>query len=127
MKYLIDSSAWIEYLEGGEIGEKVHEILQGGDEIYILSINIAEVISKVKRKKKDVELAYKAMISNSKMIEITPRIAKQAGILHALMKKKIPGFALADALILKSAQTISAKVLTIDRHFKNFKEAVFIK
>ena len=126
MKYVIDSSCWIEYLEGSESGEKVNEILNR-DEIFALPINIAEVVSKVKRKKGDFELAYKSIISNASIIDITPKIAKNAGILHAEIKSKMPNFGLADALIITAAKSISARVLTSDEHFRGFKEAVMIK
>ncbi|MFH1325589.1 MAG: PIN domain-containing protein [archaeon] len=126
MKYLIDSSCWIEYLEGSKSGEKINEILKR-EEIFVLPINIAEVVSKVKRKKHDFELAYKSIVSNASIISITPKISKDAGILHADMKSKKPNFGLADAFIITAARIISAKLLTKDEHFRGFKEAVFIK
>lgn len=126
MRYLIDSSAWIEYLEGGKSGEKVNKILKENEEIFILSLNIAEVISKVKRKLMNYELAYESMIKNAKIIDITPRIAKEAGLLHAKIKSKNKSFSLADALIIISAQVLNAKVLTKDAHFKQFEESIII-
>ena len=127
MKYLIDTSAWIEYLEGSETGEKVNNILrEKNNEIFIISLNIGEVISKIKRARKDVELAYETLINRAKILTITPRIAKEAGILHAEIKGKNASFSLADALIIKAAQSISAKIVTKDNHFKSFKETVLI-
>ncbi len=126
MKYLIDSSAWIEYLEGSLSGEMVNKILKEQNEIYTTSLNIAEVVSKVKRKRGNSELAYEAIIKNSEITNITPKIAHEAGLLHASMKNKILGFSLADALIIKSAQNIKATILTTDNHFKQFKEAIII-
>ena len=81
MKYLIDAYAWIEYLEGSKKGEIVNNYLESEDEIIILPITIAEVVSKVKRKNGNFELAYNIMISKSKVIETTPKISKNAGIL----------------------------------------------
>ena len=126
MKILIDSSAWIEYLEGSTKGEKVREIFSGDNELYVLNFIISEVISKIKRKNMNEELAYRAIITNSKVLNLTPRIAKNAGLLHAEMKKKIKDFGLADALILATAREMNMKVLTEDKHFKKFKEAVFL-
>src|SRR3989344_5921800 len=126
MKILIDSSAWIEYLEGSPKGERVREIFSGDNELYVLNFIISEVISKIKRKNMNEELAYRAIITNSKVLNLTPRIAKNAGLLHAEMKKKIKDFGLADALILATARVMNMKVLTEDKHFKKFKEAVFL-
>ncbi len=126
MKYFIDSSAWIEYFNGSSIGEKVSEIVSSEDEIFILSINIGEVISFLKRDNKNFHIAYESMIKRAKIFDITPRIAKDSGIMHA--EKRISGssFSLADALIINSAKSIQAHVLTKDSHFKDFKEAIII-
>lgn len=126
MKYIIDSYAWMEYLEGSGLGEKVREILTGNNEIYSLNLTIVEVISRVKRKKGNVEIAYSAINSNSKVVEITPEIAKKAGLFHTEIRNKIKNFGLVDALILILARELNAKILTGDKHFKGFKEAVFI-
>ncbi|MBI2043520.1 PIN domain-containing protein [Candidatus Pacearchaeota archaeon] len=126
MKYMIDSSCWIDYLEGSKSGEKINEIIKH-EEVYALSINIAEIVSKIKRKRGNFELAYNSIISNAAIINITSKIAKDAGILHAEIKPKISNFSLADAFMIIAAKSISAKILTKDEHFRDFKEAVMIK
>ncbi|GBE19286.1 MAG TPA: PIN domain-containing protein [Candidatus Pacearchaeota archaeon] len=126
MRYIIDSYAWVEYLEGSKLGEKVRDILTGKNEIYSLNLTIAEVISRVKRKKGSIEIAYNAINSNSKVAEITPEIAKKAGLFHMEIRSKIKNFGLVDALILILARELNAKILTGDKHFKGFKEAIFI-
>ena len=62
MKYLIDTSAWIEYLNGSRIGEEVSKILKAGNEIYVITLIISEVVSKVRRKGENIELAYDCII-----------------------------------------------------------------
>ena len=126
MKYIIDSSAWIEYLEGSEKGEKVSNILKKENEIFILPLNIGEVVSKVKRKDKNVEIAYRVLISRSNIIEITPKIAKESGLLHAKLRQKGSSISLADTMIIKTAQYLKTKIITTDNHFKDFKEAIIL-
>jgi len=126
MRFIVDSSAWIEYLEGSKKGEKVDKILTGDNEILILNLNISEVVSKVKRKGGNAELAYEAMISKAKIFEITPKISKEAGLLHAEIKPNNKNFSLADAIIIKTAESASAKILTGDSHFNKFKGAVIL-
>ena len=127
MKYIIDAYAWIEYLEGSNLGSKVREIILGEDEIFSLNLTIAEVVSKVKRKKGNPELAFNAIKTNSKILEITPEIAKKAGLFHAEKREKTKNFGLVDSLILILARELKAKILTGDEHFREFKEAIFIK
>ena len=88
MKFIIDSYAWIEYLDGSAKGEKVKEILVKNHEIYIISFAIAEVISRAKRKDKDAVIAYDTMTANSKIIDITSEMANDAGLFHAVIRKK---------------------------------------
>ncbi|MEK6906452.1 MAG: PIN domain-containing protein [Nanoarchaeota archaeon] len=126
MSHIIDSSAWVEYLNGSEVGKKVSKILEKEKDIYIISIILSEVIRYVKRKKGNVELAYEALIKNSRLIEITPRIAKEAGIMHFEMREKSKDFPLADALIICTAKSFKSKIITKDSHFRKFKEAEMI-
>ena len=123
MNYIIDAYAWIEYLEGSKKGEKVNEILNSKNEIFVLPITISEVVSKVKRRNGNYELAYGALIKRAKIINQTPKIAKESGLIHAEMRKEFDQFGIVDAILISTARSINAKVLTGDHHFKDFKEA----
>src|SRR3989344_1624715 len=107
MKYFIDSSAWIEYFNGSLAGEKVNEIM-------------------LNEENKNIETAYESMIKKSKIFEITPRISKEAGILHAEKRKNKSTISLADTLIICAAKSIDAKIITKDPHFKDIKEVILL-
>jgi len=126
MKYFIDSSAWIEYFEGSSAGEKVNNILEKDNEIFILNINIGEVISFLKRKGKNFEVAYESMIKRAKIFKLTPRISKEAGILHAEKRINKSTISLADTLMICATKFIGAKIITKDPHFKNITEAIML-
>ena len=127
MRYLVDSYAWIEYLDGTSNGLKVKEILTKNNEIYTLSLTIAEIISRTKRMEKDVDIAYKAITLNSKIIQINQENAKKAGLFHAEIRKKIKDFGLVDSLILVVAKDLNARIVTGDKHFRGMKSILFIK
>lgn len=126
-KYVIDSYAWIEYLDGTEAGLMVRKKLLKNPEIYTSSISVAEVVSKTKRVKKDIDIAYNSILRNSFIINADEKISKEAGILHAEIRNKIKDFGLADAFVLATARMLNAKIITGDQHFKGFKEAILIK
>src|SRR4030042_1302976 len=126
-KYVIDAYAWIEYLDGSEAGRKVNALLEKADETYTCALTIAEVISKVARKGKNVQVAYDVLLSNSQIVDVDEELSLQAGLLHFEMRKTLKDFGLADAYVLATARKLKAKVLTGDVHFKNVKEAVLIK
>ncbi|MAH45722.1 hypothetical protein CMI37_07820 [Candidatus Pacearchaeota archaeon] len=127
MKFVVDSYAWIEYLDGTMMGETVKKILKGDNEFYTLSLIVSEVISRVKRMDQDVDVAYNAIISNSKIIQLDSEFSKEAGLLHAKMNKEIKNFGLVDSILLLCARKLRAKIVTGDEHFRNVKEAVLIK
>lgn len=125
-KHVVDASAWIEYLDGSEAGRKVNALLENNDETYTCAMTIAEVVSKVARKAKDVKVAYDVMLGNSQIVNIDEELSLQAGLLHCEMRKTLKDFGLADAYVLATARKLKSKVLTGDPHFKNLKEAVMI-
>lgn len=126
MNYLIDTSAWIEYLEGSEKGKKVYSIIEENkNEIFTISLIIAELISKMQRKHSKAESAFN-IISSCKLIDLNQIDSKEAGLLHAQEKEKNNSFSLADALIITAAKKNNLKIITTDNYFKNFPEAILI-
>lgn len=127
MMYVIDSYAWIEYFKESEKGIKFGRIIDSMEnEIFSSIITIAEVCGIFKRENRDAELAFQSIINLSNIFNINPELAKEAGILHAEIKKKIKDFGLADAFVLLTARKLGAKIVTGDPHFKGFKEAILI-
>ena len=127
MKIVFDTFAWVEYFNGSEIGTKVKQILESQEnEIFTSIITIAELASVLKRDERDAELSCKIVRDLSKIYFIDLELAKEAGILHVEMRKKLKYFGMIDCLILLTARKLSAKILTGDPHFKGFKEAVMV-
>ncbi len=58
------------------------------------------------------------MMSKTKIINLNPMLAKEAGKLNFENKKKIRDFGMADSIILATAKLVGAKVVTGDEHFK---------
>jgi predicted nucleic acid-binding protein len=126
--YVVDGWAWIEYLIGSEYGSKVNEILENeGNEIYTCAVTLAEIVSKVAREGKDVEVAYSLLLNNSQIIDADEELSRCAGELHAEMRRKQKDFSLADSYVLATARKLESKILTGDMHFKNLAEAILLK
>ncbi len=127
MKLVMDTHAWVDYFNASEKGVKIKEILESEEnEIFTSIISIAETCSKFRREDRNPELAYDNILALSKIYFINPELAKEAGILHAEIRKKIKDFGLADAFVLLTARKLGAKILTGDPHFKGFKEAILV-
>lgn len=126
--YVVDAYAWVEYLIGSEAGARIRDVLEEEDnEIYTCAVTVAEVISKTAREGRDPETAYDILLSNSCIIDVDELLSKEAGLLHAEMRKIIRDFGLSDAYVLASARKLNAKILTGDHHFKDIEEAILIK
>ncbi len=126
-RYLLDAYAWVEYLIGSDAGSKVKNILEKEEaEHYTCAVTLAEVVSKTAREDRNPETAYDILVSNSKIISVDQELSRQAGILHAEMRKRIKDFRLADAYVLTCAKMLRARILTKNPHFKGFHEAIMI-
>lgn len=125
-KYIIDAYAWIEYLEGSSQGKKVKTILSEAREVLTHAVTVAEVVSRIKRKGFDGEMAFTALQGLSQIVPASADFSKEVGLIHAETRAKIPGFGLADAFVLALARKTGGKIVTGDPHFKQEKEVVFL-
>jgi predicted nucleic acid-binding protein len=126
--YVVDAWAWIEYLIGSEKGTKLEEILEDETtEVYTCAVTLAEIVSKVAREGKDTEIAYSLLLSNSQIVDADEELSKNAGLLHAEMRKTEKDFGLADSYVLAIATKMKAKIVTGDPHFKNVKDTILLK
>ncbi len=126
-RFVIDSWAWIEYLDGSAAGEKVKSYVENKNNIvFTSSLSVAEIVSKFLRRDMDPRVAVDAIKSLSRVLDINMEISAFAGELHAEIRKKISDFGLADAFVLACSKTQKAKIITGDPHFKNFPEAILV-
>lgn len=124
--YLLDSFAILEYLDGSARGAKVSAILDSKENnCFIISEVMAEVVSRVIRKKMDLSIALGLMRGIS-MLASDYDSAEDAGRIHAKMHEKIKDFGLTDAFVLAAARKHGLKVLTGDQHFKGVPEVIFL-
>lgn len=127
-RFIVDSWAWMEYLQGSPAGAKLRDHLNDASNDFLThAVTLAEIVSKVRRRGKDPDMAWKVITSNSKILSAGVSDAMDAGLLHAEIKSKNSNFSLADALVLSSSKKMGAKVLTGDPDFKGLPGAVMIR
>jgi len=125
---VIDSWAWIEYLDGSKLGSKVRDtIMDERNKLYTHAISVAEIISKEKRRKKDPEIAWSAITNLTNIMRADELDCKAVGFLHAEMRNKNKNFGLADSFVLHAARKIGGRVLTGDLDFKGIEEAILLR
>ncbi len=127
-RYVIDAWAWIEYFNGSDFGRKVSHYLENEhNELFTLSVTLAEVTSFFVRKQKDPNDAFAAITTLSKVESVDADLAKFTGELHASLKKSMGDFGLADAFILAFAKKNNVKIISGDPHLKKQKETISIE
>ena len=123
---VIDAYAWIEYFMGSQKGEKTRTYIESGKSATPIIV-IAELSDKYKREGWSTwatDLDF--ILTNSKIAELSIKIASDAGHTKNVMRKEKSNFGLADAIILETARTLNTKVLTGDPHFHGLEEAIFL-
>jgi len=125
-RYLIDSFAWMEYFMGSERGRKVKKILEDTTvECLVSAINLAEVYAKSIRTDgmEKAEERRSFIQSRCAVIDVDDKLAIEAAKIDVEMKKRIEGWGLADSIVLATARSTGAKIITWDKHFLNLVEA----
>ena len=81
--YLIDSSAWVEYLGGSSRGKKISNLIET-ENIATSIISIAELADKAEREQQSFEMTLQFIQSKAAILPITLNVALRA----AQIKKK---------------------------------------
>ena len=123
---VIDSWAWIEYMNGTPAGRKVESAMSSAKDLWTSVLTIAEVVSKYRRKGMDESQALDAIATLSRAGIPDAEDAIEAGRLQARIRKTSPNFGIADAFVLQLARKLGAKVVTGDPDFRGVKDATFI-
>lgn len=133
MKIVIDSYAWIEQFTGSAIGGRIKELLESADQIYTPDVVLAEIARKYVRENVEdntVKIRLNQIASNSTITHLDSEIAFEAAKCYLELeeysrKNKLNTPSLFDAIILATARSLSAKVLTKDQHFKSSPETIW--
>ena len=134
MKIVIDSYAWIELFKGSISGNKIKRVLEGADVLYTPDVVLAEVARKYIREdvsEKNVNTRLDQISANSQVVYLDSKIAYESAkcylqIVENARKNKLNTPSLFDAIVLATARTLNAKLLTGDQHFKSFPETVWV-
>lgn len=112
---IVDSSCWLEYFAGTDVGEKVAPILQKLDELLVPSITIYEVFKKLLTElDEDRALFAIAHMKQGKVIDLDSDLAVYSAQIGKDLK-----LAMADSIIYAIARKNRAILWTQDKHFKD--------
>ncbi len=119
---LVDSCGWLEYLAGGPNADYFAKPLEDIDHLVVPTICLYEVFKRVLQQQgRSAALEVTAAMRQGKVVALTDSIALQAATLGDSL-----GLALADSVILATAQSEQAVLWTQDAHFKDIEDVAFV-
>jgi predicted nucleic acid-binding protein len=123
MMNVVDSSGWVEYFANGANAKFFTAPVQDVENLLVPSVCLYEVF---KRLTQDLgeESALQAVgiMSYGKIIELNNKIAIDAAQISLTLK-----LAMADSIILATAQEYDAALWTQDAHFENMEGVKYIE
>jgi len=125
-EYVIDSYAWIEYFRGTEAGSHVRPYIEG-DSAATSTLTIAELKEKYLREKwRSFEEDLDFIAARTALTTVDRSIAVMAGEINHKRKQIKRDWGMADSIVLATARTVSAKVVTGDPHFEGLSDVILI-
>ena len=116
---VVDSSAWLEYIDGGPNANAFEPAILSVDRLVVPSICLLEVFKRMLREKgEDAGLDVVSQMRQGLVVDLDADLALEAARLG--VELRLP---LADSVILATAQLHSAAIWTQDEHFEGLAEA----
>ena len=112
---IVDSSCWLEYLMGTEIGIAVAPIIESPGELVVPTITMYEVYKKLLAEKgEEYALDVVSYMQTGTVIELNAGLSLSAAQISR--KHKLP---MADSIIYATSLHCSAIIFSCDQHFKD--------
>jgi predicted nucleic acid-binding protein len=119
---VVDSYGWIEYATDGQNADFFERPVRDTDNLLVPTVCIYEVFKRVLREfGEERALDVIGVMSTGKLVELDRQIAINAAQISTEQK-----LAMADSIILATAQANNATLWTQDEHFKGMSGVKFI-
>jgi toxin FitB len=120
---VVDSSCWLEFFAGSDVGEKISLIIEDLDNLIVPSITIYEVFKKlIVELDEDRGLFAIAHMKQGKVIDLDSDLA-----IYSAQIGKENKLAMADSIIYAVARKYSAILWTQDQHFQNLESVKYFE
>jgi predicted nucleic acid-binding protein len=134
LKTVVDSYAWVEIFKASSEGRAAKKQIEEADEAFTPDVVLAELAAKYLREgegQDSIRGWLHAIAEATQVLEIGIPIAEESAkaSLELTRRARAAGLAkpgLADAIVLATARTNHAKVLTGDPHFKGLPDTIWL-
>ena len=122
---IVDTFAWVEYFLGSKKGKIVEEYLNENN-LVTPSIVLIELSCKSAKENWNFGKLLSFIKSKSNILGIKESVIEKCGKIYIRERNKKGKCGMNDATIWAIAESINAKILTGDEHFKDYKEVIMI-
>ena len=124
-KYVIDTSAWIEYFGMSTKGAKIKEIIET-EEVATSIIGVAELAYFCEKEGHDAKKIIDFVSTHSAILSMSIQLAMQAAKIKKKMRERNGKFGLADAIHLSTASDENATLITTDNDFAGVENVMVV-
>lgn len=123
MKYLFDTSAWIEIIKGTEKGGFARSLVKRKrNTIVAIDATFAELFSWAIRNDHEPGDALLMVRNSAHIFAVYPNIWIEGAACKEEERKRKPDFGLVDGLLLAAQKLTGATIVTTDPHFYGLKK-----
>ena len=122
---LVDSYGWVEYFGDGPLADSYAPFIEHADDKGTVTptIVVYEVYKKIKSVKgEEKALEAYAQMTRTKIVDLTSSLGVVAADISMSLK-----LGMADSVIVATAKTYNAQIVTSDQHLKNMDKVKFIR
>ena len=127
MIYIVDTYAWVEYINGTSKALLLRKLLQNIENKFItMECCISELAGFSFKKGIDFEKIYELIKANSIILPVLTKNWIVAAKIRHELRKKIANFGLIDSILVAKQEELNCKIISGDPHFKTLKNVVYI-
>jgi predicted nucleic acid-binding protein len=119
---LLDTWAWWELLRGSKKGAAIQRrfLRSGRIRVHTSAITIGEITAKLASmgERGRVDIVLGSIRRTGPIHDVTVEVARTAGLIRAVLRKSAREASLADGIVLATARSVGAQLVSADSAFK---------
>lgn len=124
---VIDTYAWIEYINGSDEALKLRQLfLNQNNKFITMECCIAELYGFCLKKNVDFNKVWEIVKNNSVVLPVMIDVWVSAAKIRHELRKDIHDFGLVDSILVAKQKELNCKIISGDPHFKELKNILYI-
>lgn len=124
--YVLDASAWIEYVKGTSRGAEVRRIIDG-KQVLVSSYTVLEVAIALGREGRVVEDVVRVLLDRALVHHLSSTTAANAAQFFLAARSKRPKFSGGDAVVVSTADELGFPLVTCDNDFTGLQGVIVVR